>query len=75
MRLATRVAALLLLIWSGAAWAGEGLQAGAARVDVTPAAEALPPFLGILDPLYARAIVVENAGVRGKIAWSFGTIS
>lgn len=37
------------------------LRVGAAKVDVTPAPEDLPPsFDGILDHLHARAIVLEN---------------
>ena len=68
MRLARMVAALVLLAWGSLASAGGGLQAGAARVDVTPAAQALPaPFLGILDPLFVRAIVVENDGERAAL--------
>lgn len=67
MELAWRMAALLLVFWSSAA-AGGSLQAGAARVDITPAETALSgSFLGILDPLYARAIVVENDGQRAAL--------
>ena len=41
------------------------LSAGAARVDITPAASELPPSSqGVLDPLYARAIVVDNGQTR-----------
>lgn len=37
------------------------LRVGAAKVDITPARSALPPqFLGILDPISSRAIVVDN---------------
>ena len=37
------------------------LRAGAAKVDVTPSGGELPKnSLGVLDPLYARAIVVES---------------
>lgn len=44
-----------------------GLQAGAARVDVTPAADKLPKTMrGILDPIFARAIVVDDG--KGKAA-------
>jgi hypothetical protein len=42
------------------------LRAGAARVDVTPAQ--LPrSYTGVLDRLYARAIVFENDGVRAAL--------
>ncbi|RIV85529.1 hypothetical protein D2V17_10435 [Aurantiacibacter xanthus] len=44
------------------------LRAGAARVDVTPAADDLPPgSQGVLDPLYARAIVVDNGHERAAM--------
>jgi neutral ceramidase len=44
------------------------LQAGAARVDITPAASELPPSSqGVLDPLYARAIVVANGHSRAAL--------
>ena len=37
------------------------LKAGAARVDITPDAHAIPrPFTSILDSLYVRAIYLEN---------------
>jgi len=40
------------------------LRAGAAKVDVTPAPGELPKnSRGILDRLYARAIVLENGAV------------
>jgi neutral ceramidase len=62
-----RVSILLLLSAFAIAQAGvasaqgSGLRAGAARVDITPAADALPRnYLGILDRIYARAIVVDN---------------
>jgi neutral ceramidase len=42
------------------------LQVGAAKVDVTPTP--LPEnFLGVLDPIYARAIVVEGDGSRAAL--------
>ena len=44
------------------------LSAGAARVDITPAASELPPgSQGVLDPLYARAIVVGNGQTRAAL--------
>ena len=50
--------------WNGAAQdarAASPLQVGAAKVDVTPADSALPQtYLGVLDRLYARAIVLET---------------
>jgi neutral ceramidase len=46
--------------------ADEGaLKAGAARVEITPDANAIPrPFTSILDSLYARAIYLENGHDR-----------
>ncbi|WP_377922576.1 neutral/alkaline non-lysosomal ceramidase N-terminal domain-containing protein [Alteraurantiacibacter palmitatis] len=47
--------------------AGE-LRAGAARVDITPATSELPPTSqGVLDPLYARAIVIDNGNSRAAL--------
>jgi len=44
------------------------LQVGAAKVDLTPAADALPPnYLGINDPVYARAIVLDNGMTRAAL--------
>jgi neutral ceramidase len=44
------------------------LKAGAARVEITPDANAIPrPFTSILDPLYARAIYLENGQDRAVL--------
>lgn len=44
------------------------LRAGAARVDVTPAPGALPKsYLGVLDPLYARALIVDDGRNRAAM--------
>lgn len=56
------------------------LQAGAARIDITPAADAALPmsgyagrkegFKGIHDPIYARAIVVnDGARLAAIVSW------
>lgn len=38
-----------------------GITAGAAKVDITPAADELPPgYLGILDRVHSRAIVIDD---------------
>jgi hypothetical protein len=51
-----------------AAQPAHGFQAGAAKIDITPAANALPPrSLGVLDPLYARAIVLDNGTDRAAL--------
>lgn len=37
------------------------LRVGAAKVEITPAPDTLPAhYGGVLDPVYARAIVVDN---------------
>jgi neutral ceramidase len=44
------------------------LRAGAARVDITPAANALPPpYTSIRDHLFARAIVLDNNATRAVL--------
>src|SRR5256885_11666542 len=44
------------------------LRVGAAKVDVTPADSALPKnYLGVLDRLYARAIVLDNGVTRAAL--------
>ncbi|MGP1609564.1 MAG: hypothetical protein ACTS5G_02575, partial [Burkholderiales bacterium] len=50
------------------AQAETALQAGAAKVELTPAADALPPnYRGINDPLYARALVVADGDTRAAL--------
>jgi neutral ceramidase len=64
------VLGLLCAVAAGATLAAESaqLQAGAARVDVTPAADALPAnYRGINDPVYARAIVLDNGTTRAAL--------
>ena len=47
---------------------GGALQAGAARVEITPDPNAIPrPFTSILDPLYARAIYLDNGHDRAVL--------
>jgi neutral ceramidase len=44
------------------------LKAGAARVDYTPAATQLPPnFVGVLDPIYVRVLVLDSGGSRAAL--------
>ena len=44
-----------------------GVRAGAAKVDITPAANELPPsYEGVHDRIYSRAIVVDN-GTTGAV--------
>ena len=48
--------------------AATSLRVGAAKVDVTPADSALPKsYLGVLDRLYARAIVLDNGVARAAL--------
>jgi hypothetical protein len=54
----------------GAASAGTPpvLRAGASRVDYTPAAGQLPAgFLGVLDRIYVRSLVVDNGSSRAAL--------
>jgi len=44
------------------------LRVGAAKVDVTPAENALPQnYLGILDHIYSRAIVIDNGSATAAL--------
>lgn len=44
------------------------LKAGAARVEITPDANAIPrPYTSILDPIYARAIFLDNGHDRAVL--------
>jgi Neutral/alkaline non-lysosomal ceramidase, N-terminal len=68
------VLALSLVLCAGSApgWsqrAGEAeLRAGAARVEYTPAADKLPRnYLGVLDPVYVRCMVIDNGRSRAAL--------
>ena len=71
MRFLAVAVAAVLLVGSAAALAedrGGELEAGAAKVDVTPdAASPGGQFLGVLDPLFVRALVIENDGRRAAL--------
>jgi neutral ceramidase len=44
------------------------LRVGAAKVDITPAENALPQnYLGILDHIYSRAIVIDNGSATAAL--------
>lgn len=67
-----RYSAIGLLVLSIAipptVWGQAEFRAGAARVDITPAADALPPnYLGILDRIHARAIVLDDGAARAAL--------
>src|SRR5215831_8194739 len=66
MRLRTFFLLLLTAAIPRIGWSA--LMAGAAKVDVTPSASELPKtYDGILDPLYSRAIVVDNGNTRAAL--------
>jgi len=53
---------------NGVAADAGALNAGAARVEITPDANAIPrPFTSIHDPLYARAIYLDNGSDRALL--------
>jgi hypothetical protein len=61
---------VIVLALSSASYAADAgpLRVGAARVDITPAANALPiPLTSIRDPLFARAIVLDNGVTRAAL--------
>src|SRR5437016_5013203 len=72
MRLFPKIVLVILLlqlplIQVSAAEVG-ALKAGAARVEITPDANAIPrPYTSILGPLYARAIYLENGQDRAVL--------
>ena len=77
MRVLAVLAAVLWLSCQGGARAAELLRVGAAKVDVTPQIEGPgSQFLGILDPLFVRALVIESEGGRAAlVAVDAGAIS
>jgi hypothetical protein len=67
------IVGLLLAAWAESAIAAEGLRAGAAEVEITPpvghalwgyASRRDAPSEGVLDSLFARALVLEAGGER-----------
>lgn len=68
MKIVAAIGLLLVAQTSVGRTPAESLQAGAARVEITPAADALPgPYSSILDPLYPRAIFLENGQSRAVL--------
>ncbi len=46
----------------------ENLRAGAARIDYTPRGAELPRnFTGVLDPIFVRAVVLDNGSTRAAL--------
>jgi hypothetical protein len=65
-----RIVFVCVMILAAAAYGAEAgsLRVGAARVDITPAANALPvPYTSIRDHIYARAIVLDNGRTRAVL--------
>jgi hypothetical protein len=69
--MATAFAGLLLLPVARAAQpaaTSAPFRAGAARIDYTPSATQLPRnFLGVLDPIFVRALVLDNGSTRAAL--------
>ena len=62
------VVVMQFLAASGVAADAGALKAGAARIEITPDANAIPrPFTSIHDPLYARAIYLDNGHDRAVL--------
>jgi len=64
-----RLAILIIMLAAArSVRADSPLRVGAAKVDVTPAESALPrTYLGVLDHVYARAIVLDNGAARAAL--------
>jgi neutral ceramidase len=62
MKISLAASIAIALGMSGAAYAqNASLRVGAAKIDITPAANALPKnYEGILDHIHSRAIVIDN---------------
>jgi neutral ceramidase len=61
MRTSVAVTLLAMLLGSTTYAQNAVLRVGAAKVDITPAADALPRnYLGILDHIHSRAVVIDN---------------
>lgn len=64
----TVVTTLTLLVAPPLMAQAEALKVGAAKVDITPDEGKMPgQFLGVLDRVYVRAIVVENGDSRAAL--------
>lgn len=63
---ATAVLAICVLALTNAA--AQSLRAGAAKVDITPAEDELPQnYLGILDRIHSRAIVIDDGESKAAL--------
>jgi neutral ceramidase len=65
-----RAVPALVFVSAIAAYGAEtgALRVGAARIDITPPADALPiPYTSIRDHIYVRAIVLDNSATRAVL--------
>jgi neutral ceramidase len=65
-----RIALAGVALLAGFARSGQAqsLRAGAAKVDVTPAESEMPKnYLGVLDRIYTRAIVIDNGKTKAAL--------
>ena len=70
MRFLIAAAAAMLMLGSTAAVAqseAARLRVGAAKLDITPEVAQGGQFLGVLDPLFVRAIVIDSGGKRAAL--------
>lgn len=68
MKLFTSTLVAALVASHAATAAPQSLTAGAAKLDFTPAASALPKsFEGVQDPVFIRALVVDNGATRAAL--------
>jgi hypothetical protein len=68
----TRILAISAALLAGLGWSttvsAQELRVGAAKVDITPAESELPQnYIGILDRIHSRAIVIEDGTSRAAL--------
>src|SRR6187455_3113486 len=62
------IAILALLFCASVAQATDPMRVGAAKLDVTPRIDGSSgQFIGVLDPLFVRAVVIESEGRRAAL--------
>ena len=68
MRWLAAIVTFTLFLCAGPAHSSAPMRVGVAKVDVTPPVGGSPgQFIGILDPLFVRAIVIESEGRRAAL--------
>src|SRR5579863_3978255 len=66
MRIGPMKQLLAWIVLASGIGSAQGLRVGAAKVDVTP--ETLPQnYLGVLDHIHSRAIVIDNGGASAAL--------